>query len=62
MIQAIEYAENNDPQNAISLGNDAWNGCKSEVKKHLLDPHSYMRRKGEYYLTWLISLSIHLDG
>lgn len=48
MIQAIEYAENNDPQNADAFRQRCLQRLQAEVKKHLLDPVNAVKRKAAY--------------
>jgi hypothetical protein len=48
MIQAIEYAENNDPQNADLFRKRCLERLQSEVKKHQLDPINSVKRKAAY--------------
>jgi hypothetical protein len=48
MIQAIEYAENNDPQNADLFRKRCLERLQSEVKKHQLDPINSLKRKAVY--------------
>jgi len=48
MIQAIEYAENNDPDNADKFRQHCLQRLQSEVKKHLLDPVNSIKRKAAY--------------
>lgn len=48
MIQAIEYAENNDAQNADLFRKRCLERLQSEVKKHQLDPINSIKRKAAY--------------
>ncbi len=48
MIQAIEYAENNDGQNADAFRDRCMKRLSSEVKKHQLDPINTIKRKAAY--------------
>ncbi len=49
VIQYIERKENNDIQNAPLYLKSAFDQLEAEVKKHIMDPRNYMRRKSAYY-------------
>lgn len=48
MILSIERMENNDTDNAQKYRQSALELLQAEVKKHILDPRNYMRRKADY--------------
>jgi hypothetical protein len=48
LILSIERNENSAPDEAVKYKQQAMELLQAEVKKHILDPRNYMRRKGEY--------------
>jgi hypothetical protein len=48
IILSIERYENNDPDGAHKYRQTGMEMLQSEVKKHILDPRNFMRRKAEY--------------
>ena len=48
MILCIERLENNAPQDGMAYRQSSLDLLQAEVKKHLLDPRMYMRRKSAY--------------
>lgn len=49
MILAIERGENSMPDEAQKYRQQSLELAQAEVKKHILDPRNYMRRKAQYY-------------
>lgn len=49
VIQSIERIENNQTDDGLKLRDTAMKLLQDEVKKHILDPRNYMRRKSQYY-------------
>lgn len=49
MILSIERNENSLPDEAQKYRQQAMDMLQGEVKKHLMDPRNYMRRKSEYF-------------
>jgi hypothetical protein len=48
IILSVERYENNDPDGAQKYRQSGFELLQSEVKKHILDPRNYMRRKSAY--------------
>jgi len=48
IILSIERYENADPDDAVKYRQSGMDLLNAEVKKHILDPRNYMRRKSEY--------------
>jgi hypothetical protein len=48
VILSIERYENNDPDGAVKYRKSGIDLLEAEVKKHIMDPRNYMRRKSNY--------------
>lgn len=48
IILSVERYENNAPDEAVKFRQTGLELLQAEVKKHILDPRNYMRRKAEY--------------
>jgi hypothetical protein len=48
IILSVERYENNDPDGAQKYRLSGFDLLQNEVKKHILDPRNYMRRRAEY--------------
>lgn len=48
IILSVERYENNDPDGAQKYRQSGFELLQSEIKKHILDPRNYMRRKSAY--------------
>jgi len=48
VILSIERFENNDPDSGKKYRQEAFEMLDAEVKKHIMDPRNYMRRKSAY--------------
>jgi len=48
VILSIERFENSDPDSGMKYRKEAFDLLEAEVKKHIMDPRNYMRRKSNY--------------